>query len=402
MRFEIHPDLSFGESVYDALNQLTQTRQFDFKLSSNVPRTEAEMVALRGNRVVGDGVTRGQVHAYDAAGRLTSTVDALNNIERYEYNALGDRTRWIDKNGAAWTYDYDRKGQKIKETSPPMQFKLSGEALGTPAPNRVLENRFAYDAFGNLIRRSRPRTSRTTREPQTSSTTLWGGLRVPSITATTMPATGRVERDPGVNRFRQEATHYLRYAGQHGAYQHPHRRERLPAHVSDLRQPRSGGARNQCAEQRDALHVHVVRRTGDGDTLQRDDFGRRPRTGCTGLRPKSIRSSIGVTTRTGTCCQTPMRVRSRMAYDKLGRKILVTQPTATYYSTHTPGDASQANYYRPNAPGYVAGVQDAAVTRYEYNAFGDLTLQRRAHQQHRRVAGHVVHVRRHGPEDTQC
>ena len=65
-----------------------------------------------------------------------------------------------------------------------------------------------------------------------------------------------------------------------------------------------------------------------------------------------------------------------LAYDKLGRKIVVTQPTATFYSTHTPGDASQANYYRPNAPGYVAGVQDAAVTRYEYNAFGDLTLQR--------------------------
>ena len=92
LRFEINPDLSFRESVYDALNQVTQTRQFDFKLSSNVPRTEAEMVALRGNRVVGDGGTRGQAHTYDAAGRLTSTTDALNNSERYEYNTFGDRT----------------------------------------------------------------------------------------------------------------------------------------------------------------------------------------------------------------------------------------------------------------------------------------------------------------------
>src|SRR5262249_15159880 len=57
-----------------------------------------------------------------------------------------------------------------------------------------------------------------------------------------------------------------------------------------------------------------------------------------------------------------------LAYDKLGRKINVTQPTATYYSTHTPGDASQANYDRPNASD-VAGVQDAAVTGYDYNAF---------------------------------
>ena len=62
LRFAINPDLSFRESVYDALNQVTQTRQFDVKVSGNVPRTEAEMVALRGSRTVGDGVTRGQAH----------------------------------------------------------------------------------------------------------------------------------------------------------------------------------------------------------------------------------------------------------------------------------------------------------------------------------------------------
>jgi hypothetical protein len=59
---------------------------------------------------------------------------------------FGDRTRSIDKNGYSWTYEYDRKGQKIKETLPPMQFKLNGEAPGTPAPNRVLENRFSAAA----------------------------------------------------------------------------------------------------------------------------------------------------------------------------------------------------------------------------------------------------------------
>src|SRR5215813_1152580 len=64
-----------------------------------------------------------------------------------------------------------------------------------------------------------------------------------------------------------------------------------------------------------------------------------------------------------------------LTYDTLGRKISVTQPAATYYSTHTPGDASQATYHRPNASA-VVGVQDAAVTRFEYNVFGDLTLQR--------------------------
>src|SRR5262249_15997917 len=120
LRFEISPDLSIRERVYDALNQVTRDQRLVFGLPGNVPRTEAEMVALRGDRGLGDGAPRGQAHAYDAAGRLTSTVDALNNVERYEYSALGDRTRWIDKNGNAWTYEYDRKGQKVKETSPPM------------------------------------------------------------------------------------------------------------------------------------------------------------------------------------------------------------------------------------------------------------------------------------------
>src|SRR5262249_44721365 len=50
-------------------------------------------------------------------------------------------------------------------------------------------------------------------------------------------------------------------------------------------------------------------------------------------------------------------------------------PTAMYYSTHTPNDSTQSNYYRANENSVVA-VQDAPVTRYEYNAFGNVTLQR--------------------------
>src|SRR3546814_5605855 len=51
-------------------------------------------------------------------------------------------------------------------------------------------------------------------------------------------------------------------------------------------------------------------------------------------------------------------------------------PTAEYYSTHVPGDAAQANYFRLTPTSVVARPLDAAVTRYEYSAFGDLTRQR--------------------------
>ena len=46
----------------------------------------------------------------------------------------GDRTRWIDKNGNGWTCEYDRKGRKTKETTPPMQFKLQRRGAGHAGP----------------------------------------------------------------------------------------------------------------------------------------------------------------------------------------------------------------------------------------------------------------------------
>jgi YD repeat-containing protein len=101
---------------------------------------------------------------------------------------FGDRTRSIDKNGYSWTYEYDRKGQKIKETLPPMQFKLNGEAPGTPAPNRVLENRFAYDAFGNLIQKIEAANFANDARTTDFLYDTVGGLRAPAITATTTPA----------------------------------------------------------------------------------------------------------------------------------------------------------------------------------------------------------------------
>src|SRR5262245_46818856 len=206
LRFEIKPDLSFRESEYDALDQVKQARQFDFKLSGNVPHTEAEMIALRGSRVVGDGVTRGQAHAYDAAGRLVSTVDALGHAERSEYDALGGRTRWIDKNANSSTCAYDRKGRKTRESTPSIKFKLRGEALPTPAPDRVLETHFEYDAFGNLIRKVEAANF-----ASDASTTDFSFDTVGRPTGTLYngyydTVTGTVERDPAANRFRREAS----------------------------------------------------------------------------------------------------------------------------------------------------------------------------------------------------
>ena len=287
----------------------------------------------------------------------------------------GIARRWIDKNGDGWTYEYDRKGQKIKETSPPMQFKLSGEALGTPAPNRVLENRFAYDAFGNLIQKIEAANF-----ANDARTTDFLYDTVGRLTSTLYhgyydAATGRVERDPGVNRFRQEATttydtlgNAVRTSIRTGvnAFQHTYR---------------TYDRQGQVVHEVNALNnvTHYTHTSfGEPGTVTRYSvtISGTPANGMHWTAAEVDPQLNWGYDENGNLLPDAYARTITLAYDKLGRKILVTQPTATFYSTHTPGDASQANYYRPNAPGYVAGVQDAAVTRYEYNAFGDLTLQR--------------------------
>jgi YD repeat-containing protein len=374
LRFEIRPDLSFCESVYDTFDQVTQSRHFDFRLPSQAALTEAEMIALRGDRAVGDGVTRGQTHTYDAAGRLTSTVDALGNTEQYEYNALGNRSRWTDKNGHVFSCEFDRRGRKIGETTPLLKFKLRGEDPATPAPDRVIETRIEYDAFGNLIRKIE--AANFTSDASITDYSFDTAGRPTSILYPGFydPVTGTVETDPGANRFRPEAS--IIYDTLGNAVRTGYRTGvNSFDHTS-----RTYDSQGQIAHEINALN--------NVTSFKYNSFGER-----------EVVTRYGVTlsgTPQNGVYWTPAEIDPqlnrghdengnliedfearaiRISYDQLGRKSTVTLPTSTFYSTHTPGVASQANYFRLS-PASVFGNLDAGVTRYEYNLFGDLTRQR--------------------------
>ena len=47
-----------------------------------------------------------------------TTTDAAAFTETNEYNALGDKTSFVDKNGATWRYGYDRQARLITLSSP--------------------------------------------------------------------------------------------------------------------------------------------------------------------------------------------------------------------------------------------------------------------------------------------
>src|SRR5579884_216787 len=57
-------------------------------------------------------------HNYDASGRLSSVVDALNNTESYGYDSNNNRTSVTDRNGHLWQFGYDSNGNVTSRTDP--------------------------------------------------------------------------------------------------------------------------------------------------------------------------------------------------------------------------------------------------------------------------------------------
>ncbi|KQV92859.1 hypothetical protein ASC87_27270 [Rhizobacter sp. Root1221] len=112
-----------------------------------------------------------QQFVYDAAGRLTSTIDALAQTERYTYDANGNKLTFENKKGSVWTYTYDQGNRLIAEESPAVEFTsvardARGDLYEIPTSSGTLVTRLTYDALGNLLSRTeaanRPAEARTT------------------------------------------------------------------------------------------------------------------------------------------------------------------------------------------------------------------------------------------------
>jgi len=101
------------------------------------------------------------VLAYDAAGRLHSSTDALGNTESYTYDGLGNKLSFTNKKQSllsTWTYTYDAAGRLQTETSPPVSLVTwganeSGAPIAIPADATIV-TRLEYDALGNLTART--------------------------------------------------------------------------------------------------------------------------------------------------------------------------------------------------------------------------------------------------------
>lgn len=109
---------------------------------------------------------------YDAAGRLksvtTNALDAQHATETYDYDAVGNRIEYINRNGARWTYVYDGNRRLIEEHSPEVDIDrvyrasdgngyggtLGPSLLASETVHDSIITRMTYDVFGNVTSRT--------------------------------------------------------------------------------------------------------------------------------------------------------------------------------------------------------------------------------------------------------
>lgn len=141
---------------FDGIGRVVRTTRY-YKLipAATLPTPGAISAAL----VPDASQDRVESRAYNAAGQVIATTDALNATETYRYDALGRKVAFVNKKGSEWTYGYDAAGRLITETSPAVSLTAvttdtAGKLVpGAPADVRVT-TRMAYDALGNLTQRT--------------------------------------------------------------------------------------------------------------------------------------------------------------------------------------------------------------------------------------------------------
>jgi RHS repeat-associated protein len=128
-----HPDGSAETYHYDRYGNVTR-----FRSPGGVVRHYAFDGPRREMLVSRDGLGFETTAAYDEAGNLIQQTDRLGNSESWTFNAHGERSSWVDRRGVERRWDYDIRGNLIREEI----FNLG---------NWQTLREYEYDDFGNRV-----------------------------------------------------------------------------------------------------------------------------------------------------------------------------------------------------------------------------------------------------------
>ncbi len=150
LSFQIDPEGDASETRYNAQGKAVATIKYANKVQgayneASRPQllTAAPATPPSGPYLVLDSLKDQQTLAeYDALGRNTRITDAEGHGEAFQYDTQGNVKVHTDKNGNVRSYDYDALNRKIAEHLP----ITSKDSLGNPVP---VVDRYEYDALGN-------------------------------------------------------------------------------------------------------------------------------------------------------------------------------------------------------------------------------------------------------------
>jgi YD repeat-containing protein len=133
--------------AYDGANNITRTVVFADKLSSTA-------LQLNDGHFSGFNIAIPPTTAsitkfeYDAANRLTKTIDAENYSELYGYDAAGNRISFTNKLGGVTEFEYDPLGRlRSEKVIAPVY-----DSEGVPVASSYYTAFYEYDAVGNVVR----------------------------------------------------------------------------------------------------------------------------------------------------------------------------------------------------------------------------------------------------------
>jgi RHS repeat-associated protein len=136
-------------SAYDAAGRLTQTRN---NATGGVTSTAYDAAG----QVISttDALNHTTQYAYDDAGRRTSVTDALGHVTSFVYDSAGNQTSAVDANNHTTQFQYDAANRRTKTIYADNNFETTAyDALGrvsarTDANGKTTQ--FGYDNLGRL------------------------------------------------------------------------------------------------------------------------------------------------------------------------------------------------------------------------------------------------------------
>jgi YD repeat-containing protein len=343
-------------STFDGVGRKTSTTNYSLAIPGSVANNAGAIAAAVVAAPTTDQTTN---FAYDAAGRLTSTTDSYGKLESNAYDALGNKVSFTNKLGAVWTYEFDQAGRTTRETSPQVELgAMARDANGNLVASSGLASVvtvYSHDALGNLqsrteaFGRAEERTTRYTydalgRQVSTIFQAV-GFYNAAGDTLTTNGAAGSASRVENVYSTYSQVTY--------DAFGNAVANRNVDGAISYKAYDKLG----RLTYDVDALgYVTQYQLNAWGQTTSTTRFSERTNLLAntpTSLSQEQIYAAVYANGVSHSSDRTLLT-----AYDRLGQKTSVTEPTAFTYNSSTG-----------------VGAYAAKVTAFNYNSFGNLVTE---------------------------